>query len=126
MARSRRRLVQPRRLRRLGQRERLGASANDARVARKKQVSVAWCDKLLAARLLHGADKLRDEPGKIVRRKRGELHVTDGPYSETKELLGGYFIIEADSYEQAIERSRDCPHLEYDGTIEIREVEVRP
>ena len=86
----------------------------------------AWRDKLLAARLLHGADKLRDEPGKIVRRKRGELHVTDGPYSETKELLGGYFIIEADSYEQAIERSRDCPHLEYDGTIEIREVEVRP
>lgn len=83
-----------------------------------------WRDKLLAAGVLHGADKLKDEPGRVMRRKRGELHVTDGPYSETKELLGGYFVIEADSYEQAVERSTDCPHLEFGGTIEIREVDV--
>lgn len=48
--------------------------------------------------------------------------MTDGPYSEAKEVLGGYFVIEADSYEQAVERLQDCPHLDY-GTIVIREVE---
>lgn len=83
-----------------------------------------WRDKLLNAGILHGADKLKDEPGKVIRRKGGKLHVTDGPYSETKELLGGYFVIEADSYEQAVDRSGDCPHLEFGGTIEVREVDV--
>jgi len=51
------------------------------------------------------------------------VHLT-GLYSETKEVLGGYYIIEAASYDQAIERSRDCPHLEYGGTIEVRQVDM--
>ena len=50
--------------------------------------------------------------------------MTDGPYSETKEVLGGYFTIEAASYDQAIERLRDCPHLLFGGTIELRQVDV--
>jgi hypothetical protein len=85
---------------------------------------MAWSNRLRQAGLMHGSDKLKDEPGKVLRGKNGKLRVTDGPYSETKEVLGGYFVIEADSYEQAIERSRDCPHLEYGGTIEVRQVDV--
>ena len=54
----------------------------------------------------------------------GQVRVTDGPYSETKEVLGGYYIIEAGSYDQAIELSRDCPQLEYGGTIEVRQVDM--
>ena len=65
-----------------------------------------------------------DDPRAIASVARdGQVRVTDGPYSETKEVLGGYYIIEAGSYDQAIERSRDCPHLEYGGTIEVREVD---
>jgi hypothetical protein len=85
---------------------------------------MAWGDKLRKAGLMHGAEKLTDEPGKVVRGQNGKLRVTDGPYSETKEVLGGYYIIEAASYDQAIERSRDCPHLEYGGTIEVRQVDI--
>jgi hypothetical protein len=48
--------------------------------------------------------------------------VTDGPYVETREVLGGFFHLVAESFDQAVELARDCPHLEY-GTIEIREVE---
>ena len=51
--------------------------------------------------------------------------VTDGPYSETKEWLGGYYMIEVPNYEAAVEVSRGCPHLEYGGTIELREVDAR-
>ena len=85
---------------------------------------MAWGDKLRQAGQMHAGDKLTDEPGKVVRRRDGQVRVTDGPYSETKEVLGGYYIIEAASYDQAIERSRDCPHLEYGGTIEVRQVDM--
>ena len=85
---------------------------------------MAWGKRLREAGLMHGGEKLTDEPGKVLRSKSGQVRVTDGPYSETKEVLGGYYIIEAASYEQAIERSRDCPQLEYGGTIEVRQVDM--
>jgi hypothetical protein len=84
---------------------------------------VAWGNRLREHGLLAGSDKLAGDPGRVIRRQGGEVRVTDGPYSESKEVLGGYFTIHADSYAQAIERARDCPHLEFGGTIEVREVE---
>jgi len=58
------------------------------------------------------------DSGKVLRGKR----VTDGPYSETKEFLGGYYLIEAANYEEAVQRSLDHPTLEYGGRIELREL----
>jgi hypothetical protein len=66
--------------------------------------------------------KLADDAGKVLR-GRSQARITDGPYSETKEVLGGYFMIEAPSYDDAVGHSRDCPHLEYGGTIEVRQVD---
>jgi hypothetical protein len=83
-----------------------------------------WGKKLRDAGYLTASNKLTDEPGRVVRSTDGQLRVTDGPYSETKEVLGGYFTIEAASYDQAIERLRDCPHLLVGGTIELRQVDV--
>lgn len=82
-----------------------------------------WYTKLAAADRVRGSNKLADEPGKVLRLDGDKLLVTDGPYSETKELIGGYFIIAAASYEEAVELSRDCPHLTYGGRIELRQVE---
>jgi hypothetical protein len=59
-----------------------------------------------------------------MRREDGQVRVTDGPYSESKEVLGGYYMIEAASYDKAIEHARDCPQLEYNGTIEVRQVDM--
>jgi hypothetical protein len=84
---------------------------------------VAWRNRLRAAGLISESHKLADEPGKVIRSGNGQVRVIDGPYSETKEILGGYFVIVADSYAQAIERARDCPHLGYGGTIEVRQVD---
>src|SRR5262245_6557080 len=72
---------------------------------------MAWGDKLRKAGLVHGSNKLTEEPGKVMRRKDAQVRVTDGPYSETKEILGGYYLIEAADYDQAVELARDCPHL---------------
>jgi hypothetical protein len=45
------------------------------------------------------------------------------PPAETNDVIGGIFTITAETYEQVVEMSRDCPHLEF-GPIEIREIEV--
>ncbi|HTR37178.1 MAG TPA: YciI family protein [Bryobacteraceae bacterium] len=66
--------------------------------------------------------RLTPDSGRIIRPQSGKPHVSDGPYGETKELLGGYYTIEAASYDDAVKHSLTHPHLEYDGTIEVRHV----
>lgn len=66
--------------------------------------------------------RLAEDAGRVIRSRGGQPRVTDGPYSETKEVLGGYYTIEAKDYEEAVKRSLDHPHLEYGGTIEVRQV----
>lgn len=84
-----------------------------------------WGQKLRDKGTYLGSHKLENEPGKVLRGASGKVLVTDGPYSETKEWLGGYYLIEAPNYAAAVEATRDCPHLEYGGTIEVREVDAR-
>ena len=57
--------------------------------------------------------------GKVV--KPGNI-VTDGPYSEIKETLGGYSIVKADSLEEAAEMAKGCPGLSVGATVEVREI----
>jgi hypothetical protein len=83
-----------------------------------------WGQKLRQAGILAGNNKLSTEPGRVVRSNDGHMRVTDGPYSETKEVLGGYYLIEAATYDQAIACLSDCPHLEFGGTVEVRQVDV--
>jgi len=48
--------------------------------------------------------------------------ITDGPYAEGKELVGGFFIVEAKDYSEAVELAKDCPDYKHDGSVEIRQV----
>jgi hypothetical protein len=48
--------------------------------------------------------------------------ITDGPYVEIKEAIGGYIIIKADTLDEAAELSKGCPILAVDGNVEIREL----
>jgi hypothetical protein len=65
--------------------------------------------------------RLADDPGRVLRgTEGGKPRATDGPYSETKEVLGGFYLIEAANYDEAVKLSMDHPHLEYGGTIEVR------
>ena len=66
--------------------------------------------------------RLGEDAGRVIRSSGGKPRATDGPYSETKEVFGGYYTIEAASYDEAVARALDHPHLEYGGTIEVRKL----
>ena len=66
--------------------------------------------------------RLGDDVGRVVRAQGGKPRATDGPYSETKEILAGFYLIEAADYDEAVRRTMDHPHLEYGGTIEVRQL----
>lgn len=83
---------------------------------------MTWSENLRKSGKYVASDKLRDHQGKVLRRENSKVVVMDGPYTETKEILGGYFAIEAGSYDEAIEITKDCPHFDF-GSIEIREIE---
>jgi hypothetical protein len=65
--------------------------------------------------------RLGDDAGRVIHPGDGKPRATDGPYSESKEVLGGYYTIEAANYDEAVERALDHPHLEYGGTVEVRQ-----
>ena len=67
-------------------------------------------------------EKLREQ-GKILSSSEGAIQVTDAMFNTGQGELGGYFIIEANDYEDAVRIASQCPHLKYGGTIELREIE---
>jgi hypothetical protein len=66
--------------------------------------------------------RLAQDTGRVIRSQGGKPKATDGPYSETKEILGGYYTIEAANYDEAVKLTLGHPHLEYGGTVEVRQV----
>jgi hypothetical protein len=59
---------------------------------------MAWSDKIARSGHLRGGEKLCEEGGKHLSAKGGTLVVKDGPFAEAKEVVGGYFVIEAADY----------------------------
>jgi hypothetical protein len=81
-----------------------------------------WRESLTAGGHKPEGQKLRDLSGRVMRHSDGKVMVTDGPYAETHEVVGGYFAYDAESYEQAVELAKGCPVLPF-GPVEIREIE---
>ncbi len=76
-----------------------------------------WMGGLAAQnKLVSSGNRLASE-GKVVKPNNV---VTNGPYVEIKESIGGYIIIRADSLKEAAELSKGCPILHVDGNVEIR------
>ena len=61
------------------------------------------------------------EAATTVRVRDGETQITDGPFAETKELLAGYFLIDADDLDTALEHAARMPNATY-GSVEVRPV----
>ena len=93
-----------------------GMSPEEMQKATEKYM--AWTKKPFVA----DAKRLERDPGKVVRANGGHPRATDGPYSETKEVLAGYYTIESASYDEAVQLALGHPHLEFGGTIEVRQV----
>jgi len=87
------------------------------------QKYMAWTAGLRdAGRMLH-AERLKAD-GRVVRGAAGKMTVTDGPFAESKEVLGGFWMVEAASYEQIQRDLANHPHLAA-GSLEVREIEDR-
>jgi hypothetical protein len=79
-----------------------------------------WMGDLTEQGKMLGAQPLMQH-GKTLRGTKKVL--TDGPFMEGKEMIGGYLLCEADSYDAALEIAKGCPLLESeDGIVEVREV----
>jgi hypothetical protein len=57
-----------------------------------------------------------------VRVHDGQMLVTDGPFTDTKEVFGGYFIVRADDLDAALEIAARCPATRMGGAVEVRPV----
>ena len=79
---------------------------------------IAWAQKPFTK----DTKRLTPDPGRVIRSGGGKPRATDGPYSEAKEVLGGYYTIEATDYDEAVKLALTHPHVEYGGTVEVRQV----
>jgi hypothetical protein len=77
-----------------------------------------WMGSLGAQNKLGGGNRLGLE-GNVV---RPDKVVTNGPYVETKEAIGGYLIVKADTLAEATEMAKGCPILSTGGSVEVRNV----
>lgn len=86
----------------------------------------AFAEQARAAGVIVGGNELvPSRDATTVRVRGGETLVTDGPYAEVKEALGGYFLLEVDSIEDALEWAARIPGAEH-GAIEVRPLYVEP
>ncbi|MBV8968872.1 MAG: hypothetical protein JO331_07405 [Verrucomicrobia bacterium] len=81
---------------------------------------IAWIEGLEKAGKLLGANPL-ERAGKTISGKNGET-VTDGPFAESKEAVGGYFLLKVPDFEEAVAIARGCPGLAYGLSVEVRPV----
>jgi hypothetical protein len=80
---------------------------------------MAWIEDLTRNGTFKAGEPL-DAKGKVIRGKKQV--VTDGPYAESKDLVGGYLIVRAANLAQAADIAKGCPIFENDGSVEIREI----
>ena len=82
-----------------------------------------WMASLSARGMVVATNGL-ETTGTVLRGPRGSS-TTDGPFAESKEIVGGYVLISADNLDAAVEAARDCPGLDYRMAVEVRPVKQR-
>jgi hypothetical protein len=79
-----------------------------------------WFDRLATQSKFKAAQPL-ELTGKVISGKNGRV-VKDGPYTESKEIVGGYLLLTVDSMDEAVAIAKTNPMLEYGGVVEVRQV----
>jgi hypothetical protein len=85
---------------------------------------MVWMQELKSKNIVVSTNGL-EPTGKILRGSRGAV-ITDGPYGESKEIVGGYILINADDLDHAVEIARGCPGLDHRLSVEVRPVRSQP
>lgn len=79
---------------------------------------MAWFERWTEKGVVMGGRPLRNEGRIVTATKSGA--VSDGPFTESKEAIGGYFMVKVSSMEEALEVARECPTLKHGLTVEVR------
>ena len=79
----------------------------------------AWGDKMQQAGILRGGEALVPQAKRV---SGPERIVSDGPFVESKELIGGYYVVKADSADEVVKIAQDFPDYDLGGSVEIREI----
>ena len=95
-----------------------GLSAEEIQAVVKQMY--AWLDRLTAEGKAKAGKPLFPE-GKVVSQKKGRS-IADGPFAESKEAIGGFFLLEVGSLDEAAEIAKDFPGLNYGASVEVRPV----
>lgn len=80
---------------------------------------MAWATKLGEEEFLLSGDGLQERGTKIIGK---ECIIKDGPYIESKEMIGGYYLLQAKDLDAVIELAKECPCHLWGGTTEIRPI----
>ncbi len=81
---------------------------------------VRWGADLKQRGLLIASESLRSQDSASrVRIRNGHTHVIDGPFAETKEMIGGFFLVDCATQEEALALAKECPAAEW-LTVEVR------
>ena len=80
----------------------------------------SWMETLAEQGKSIGGQPLGKE-GSVI--KGSGKKMTDGPFVEGKEIVGGYLIVKANHLQEATEMAKDCPIFEHDGIVEVREIQ---
>ena len=81
---------------------------------------MAWFEGLNERGRIKGAQPLGGQ-GRVISGTDGRF-VVDGPFTETKEAVGGYLVLQADSLDEAVEIARSMPTLRYGISVEVRPI----
>ena len=81
---------------------------------------MAWFQGLMEAGTAVAGSPL-EHTGKVVSGKNGRV-VADGPFAESKEAIGGYFLLQVNTMEEAVAIAQQCPGLPYGAKVEVRPV----
>lgn len=101
------------------------ASADRATVERISPAYAAYTEAMQKARVMVGGGRLRPtSSATTVRTPDGKPQVLDGPYAETKEALLGFYVIDCDSLEHALEIARELAAANPGGAYEVRPVRL--
>lgn len=79
----------------------------------------AWGEKMKKQGILKGGEALVTKGKRVSGPKRV---VSDGPFVESKELIGGYYTVTANSFDEVVEIAQDFPDYDLGGAVEIREI----
>jgi hypothetical protein len=85
---------------------------------------VAWTTKIKKDGVHLSGEKLADEGGKRIKAgKDGKPVVVDGPYAEAKEVVGGFYIVKAKDYDEAVAIASSCPHVAFGAHLDVRRID---